>query len=75
MVTVNHRLDWMDHGIRGKWCDLCNLIHVETQRTQLDSDEIRREVRYYISSLNEAASALQSYIRKHWSIRKAITGS
>ena len=47
-VTVNHRLDWMDTEIRGKWRDLRSLIHVETQTTQLDSDEVRREVRYYI---------------------------
>ncbi len=36
----------MDSEIRGKWR---NLIHVETQTTQLDNDEVRREVRYYIS--------------------------
>jgi predicted transposase YbfD/YdcC len=65
-VMVNHRLDWMDTEIRGKWRDLRSLIHVETQTTQLDSDEIRREVGYYISSLDEPASAFQSHIRQHW---------
>ena len=70
-VTVNHRLDWMDTEIRGKWRNLRSLIHVETQTTQLDSDEIRREVRYYISSLDEPASAFQSHIRQHWSIENS----
>ncbi len=70
-VTVNHRLDWMDNGIRGKWRDLRSLIHVETHTTQLDSDEVRREVRYYLSSLDEPASAFQSYIRQHWSIENS----
>jgi predicted transposase YbfD/YdcC len=70
-VTVNHRLDWMDTEIRGKWRNLSSLIHVETHTTQLDSDEIRREVRYYISSLDEPASAFQSHIRQHWSIENS----
>ena len=70
-VTVNHRLDWMDAEIRGKWRDLRSLIHVETQTTQLDSDEVRREVRYYLSSLDEPASAFQSHIRQHWSIENS----
>lgn len=70
-VTVNHRLDWMDSEIRGKWRNLRSLIHVETQTTQLDSDEVRREVRYYISSLDEPASAFQSHIRQHWSIENS----
>jgi predicted transposase YbfD/YdcC len=61
----------MDRDIRGKWRNLHSLIHVETQTTQLDSDEIRTEVRYYISSLDEPASALQNYIRKHWSIENS----
>jgi predicted transposase YbfD/YdcC len=70
-VTVNHRLDWMDSEIRGKWRNLRSLVHVETQTTQLDSDEVRREVRYYISSLDEPASAFQSHIRQHWSIENS----
>jgi predicted transposase YbfD/YdcC len=70
-VTVNHRLDWMDTEIRAKWRNLRSLIHVETQTTQLDSDEVRREVRYYISSLDEPASAFQSHIRQHWSIENS----
>ncbi len=61
----------MDTGIRGKWRNLRSLIHVEMQTTQLDSDEVRREVRYYISSLDEPASAFQSHIRQHWSIENS----
>jgi predicted transposase YbfD/YdcC len=70
-VTVNHRLDWMDCDIRGKWKDLRSLVHVETRTTRLDSDEVRREVRYYLSSLAEPASAFQSHIRQHWSIENS----
>lgn len=47
----------MDRDIRGKWSNLQSLTHVETQTTQLVSDEIRREIRYYLSSLDEPASA------------------
>ena len=36
-----------------------------------DSDEVRREVRYYLSSLDEPASAFQSHIRQHWSIENS----
>ena len=43
----------------------------KTQTTQLDSDEIRREARYYISSLDEPAPAFQSHIRQHWSIENS----
>ena len=70
-VTVNHRLDWMDAEIRGKWPNRRSLIQMETQTTQLGSDEVRREVRYYISSLDELASEFQSYIRQHWSIENS----
>ena len=70
-VMVNHRLDWMDTEIRGKWRDLRSLIHVETQTTRLDSDEIHREVRYYLSSLDEPATAFQSHIRQHWGIENS----
>jgi predicted transposase YbfD/YdcC len=66
-VTVNHRLDWMDTEIRGKWQNLSSLIHVETLSTQLDSDEVR----HYISSLDGPASAFQSHIRQHWSIENS----
>ena len=61
----------MDSEIRGKWRHLRSLIHVETQTTQLDSEEVRREVRYYISSLDEPASAFQCHIRQHWSIENS----
>ena len=70
-VTVNHRLDWMDTRIRGKWRNLRCLIQVETQTTQPDSDEVRWEVRYYFSSLDEPASPFQSHIRQHWSIENS----
>ncbi len=36
-VTANHRLDWTDTKIRGKWRNLRNLIHVETHTTQLST--------------------------------------
>jgi predicted transposase YbfD/YdcC len=61
----------MDRDIRGKWSNLQSMIHVDTQTTQLVSDEIRREIRYYLSSLDEPASALQSYIRQHWRIENS----
>lgn len=70
-IDGNHRLDWMNTEVRGKWRNLRSLTHVETQTTELDSDEIRREVRYYISSLDEPASAFQSHIRQHWSIENS----
>ena len=43
----------------------------KTQTTQLDSDETQREVRYYISSLYEPASSIQSHIRQHWRIENS----
>ena len=61
----------MDNEIRGKWSNLRSLIHVETQTTRLDSDEVRREARYYLSSLDEPASAFQSHIRQHWRIENS----
>lgn len=32
---------------------------------------IRREVRYYLSGLDEPSSAFQNHIRKHWSIENS----
>ncbi len=70
-VTVNHPINWMDTEIRGKWGDLLSLIHVETQPTQFDSDEIRRKARYNISTLNKPTSAFQSQVRQHWGIENS----
>ena len=42
-----------------------------TPFTRLDSDQSSREIRYYISSLHEPASAFQSHIRQHWSIENS----
>ena len=65
-VEVSHNLDWIED--KDDWPELSSLVKVETQ-----SERRKKEVRYYISSLEEL-SALRAYqlTRGHWAIENKL---
>jgi len=68
-VVVTTKLDTMNQELRKKWPQLRSLIAVESDTTERPSGRKRkREIRYYISSLESDAQTLGQAVRQHWSI-------
>jgi len=67
---VCHNLEWMDKTIRSKWRELKSIIMIE-RKTILEDNSTRRDVAFYISSLESPASDIQAYIRHHWQIENS----
>lgn len=53
--------------IASKWSGLSSVVRVETE-TLLAKGKIRRESRYYLSSMKRNAKTQLAYTRAHWSI-------
>lgn len=68
VVTATTDLQWIESALRGKWKGLASVVRVRTETTSLDDPALRRETRYYISSLRADAAEFGTLIRLHWSI-------
>lgn len=55
---------------RSDWEGLRSIVKIESERTI--NGRATREIRYYLSSLEEPASRYNSIIRKHWSIENSL---
>lgn len=63
-IWVTQELSWLNSA--SKWKGLTSLICV--QREWLSKDEVKSEVRYYISSAKKTPETFGEIIRRHWSI-------
>jgi predicted transposase YbfD/YdcC len=54
-----------------KWSNFSSAVRVEYSR-RLKNGKIKRESRYFITSLSEDAKQLAEYIRGHWSIENQL---
>ena len=68
-VSINQTLD----GIRS-WPGLTTIIRVESERQLLRHQEIevKRETRYYVSSLNATAKEFSERIRGYWEVENKV---
>lgn len=69
-TMVCHSLGWMDKAIKSKWKGLKSIVMIE-RKTVLEDNKRRREIAFYMSSLEEPASTIQQYIRNHWAIENS----
>jgi len=53
-----------------QWKDLCSLAMVE--RVRHTNKGIKRQVQYYISSLEPTAEQMAHYVREHWAIENKL---
>jgi len=67
---VCQNLDWMQSSIKSKWKGIKSVVMVE-RKVKLEDNSTRREVAFYMSSLNEPASTMLKYIRNHWQIENS----
>lgn len=67
---VCHNLDWMQKSIKSKWKALKSVVMVE-RKVKFGDGSSRREVAFYMSSLDAPASEMQKYIRNHWQIENS----
>ncbi|HEY2566378.1 MAG TPA: ISAs1 family transposase [Candidatus Aquirickettsiella sp.] len=58
------------HSFKLKWNGLQSIVLIETERKL--GEEIRREKRYYITSLEPNAEKIAAAIRQHWSIENQL---
>lgn len=54
------------------WAGLKTIIEIQSQRTILASGKQQQEIRYYISSLEASAAALNGLVRSHWNIENQL---
>ncbi len=57
-----------------KWDSLSTLVRISTKRTDIISNKISEEDRYYISSHNESAKYLNAIARGHWGKKPMYIG-
>lgn len=63
-IWISKELDWL--ADRKLWKDLKSIICIE--RKYVEGDKEKREIRYYISSLDESPEKLGKYVNRHWAI-------
>ena len=68
--VVCHNLDWMQKSIKSKWKGIRTIAMIE-RKVKTEDGSMRREVAFYMSSLDVAASEMQKYIRNHWHIENS----
>lgn len=67
-LVATTRLDFLDAEIRERWQGLASIIMVENETRVPGEKKMRRETRYFISSLKCGAAEFQDHVRTHWSI-------
>ena len=67
---VCRNLNWMQKTVRSKWKGVKSIVMVE-RTVKLEDSSSRREVAFYMSSLDVPASTMQKYIRNHWQIENS----
>lgn len=65
--SVINNLEWIED--KDAWAGLQSIVKIEADR-EINS-KVTKEVRYYISSLNEKATFMQTGIRNHWGIENS----
>jgi len=68
--TVTDYLDWLPGKTRRDWLGLRTLVRVQTETT-LSNATVRRETRYYLSSMEPDAAHHLDCSRKHWGIENS----
>lgn len=53
-----------------KWSDLKSVIQITSEREI--NEKKTKEIRFYISSLNDEARAFNKYIRMHWGVENSL---
>jgi predicted transposase YbfD/YdcC len=66
--TTVSDIEWLQG--KENWKDLKTIIMVESEREV--NDEIKRENRYYISSLENGAKEIGEAVRSHWGIENSL---
>jgi len=55
-----------------KWDGIKSIVKIETERYNKTTQLTNKEMRYYISSLNDSASIFNQNIRSHWAIENNL---
>ncbi len=58
--------------VKEDWMNLNSVIRVKSERHNKSTNTTSNETRYYISSLNKAAKAINIDIRNHWTIENNL---
>ena len=70
VCTVTDYLDWLPAKIRRAWLGLRSLVRVQSETT-LSNGTVRRESRYFLSSMKPDAAHHLACSRKHWGIENS----
>ena len=70
MCYVSDKLNWLDPSVHKHWCDLKTVVLVESEVRV--SDQVRKERRYFLSSLPANAKQIAESIRSHWAIENSL---
>jgi predicted transposase YbfD/YdcC len=68
--SVINKLAFLDDS--SYWPGLQSIVRIKSERAEKKTRKITQETRYYISSLKENASQLNSKIRQHWAVENNL---
>ena len=57
---------------RDKWTGLKSIVKIDSRTRDVKTGQIHKEIRYYLSSLEDDAQYINHSIRTHWSVENQL---